>query len=156
MKAFKFKLDSILKLRESAESVARQNHAAAGRRLEAIQTELNEAGEENKRLAEQLTGIQRATFRPAQREILWNALKYQQDLCARLAVKLENARKDLEERRQALLAARAAHEAMLKMLENARKEHTQLAQQEERSMIDDIINARHAAIRGPVRTEAAP
>jgi flagellar export protein FliJ len=154
MKTFKFRLTSILKLRESAETEAQQNHAAAGRRLDLILTELTQAQQDQKQSTEQLSDIQKSTFRPSDREILWNALKYQQDLCARLTVKAENARKDLEHRRQELLAARADHQALLKILEKDRREHTLLAEQEERSMIDDIVNARHAALRSPARTEA--
>ena len=147
MKAFKFKLDSILKLRKGAESVAQQNHGAAGRRLETALSELAEAEEEQKRFIDKLAGVQRASFRPVDREILWNAFKYQKDLCGRLGVQVAGARKELEEKRQLLLAARADHEAMLKMQEKAQKEHTQLAQQEERSMIDDKVNARHSALQ---------
>ena len=147
MKPFKFKLESVLNLRERAEAEAQQSHAAAGRRLEAILRDLNEAEEEHKRLNQQLAGIQRSSFRPAEREILWNALKYQKDLCGQLALKMDAARKELEVKRQALLDARRDHEAMMKMQEKDLLEHTRLAQQEEALMIDDIVSARHSARR---------
>jgi len=154
MKPFKFKLESVLTLRERAETEAQQHHAAAGRRLETTLAELNEAEEELKRLTEQLACVQRSSFRPAEREILWNASKYQQELCARLTLKAETARKDLEEKRQALLDARRDHEAMMKMEEKDLQEHTRLAQQEERLMVDDIVSARHGANRRQGGSEA--
>ena len=147
MKPFKFKLESVLNLRERAEAQAQQSHAAAGRRLEEILRQLNEAEEELTRLAQQLAGLQSSSFRPAQREMLWNALKYQKDLCARLALKVDIARKDLEVKRQMLLDARRDHEAMMKMQQKNLQEHTRLAEQEERLMIDDIVSARHTAHR---------
>ena len=153
MKAFKFKLESVLNLRERAEAEAQQHHATAGRRLEAILAELNEAEDEFKRLTEQLATMQRSSFRPAEREIVWNALAYQKDLCARLTLKAENARKELEEKRQALLNARSDHEAMMKLQEKDLQEHSRLAELAERSMIDDMVSARHTANRRQHGTE---
>jgi flagellar FliJ protein len=154
MKQYKFKLESVLSIRERAETEAQQSHAAAGRRLESILSELSEAEEELKRLNEQLEGMQRSTFRPAEREILWNALKYQKDLCARLEMKAEIARKDLEEKREVLLDARRDHEAMVKMEEKDHEEYKRLAELEERSMIDDIVSARHTTNRQQTDREA--
>jgi flagellar export protein FliJ len=145
MKAFKFKLETVLTLREKAENEARQHHAAAGRRLEAVIAELNEAEEEQKRLTEQLEGMQRSSFRPAEREIFWNALNYQKEMCARLAVKVENARKDVEQKLQVLLDARQEHEAMMKIQEKDLQEYNREAERQERAMIDDIVTARHSS-----------
>jgi len=146
MKKFQFKLESVLKLRERAETEAQQSHAAAGRRLEALLTELAQAESEFKQLAAQLQNVQQSSFRPAERDILWNGVKYQQDLCARLTQKVDFARKDLEEKLQHLLDARRDHEAMVKLLEKEQQEHNRLAELEERAMIDDIVNARHASL----------
>jgi len=145
MKAFKFKLESVLNLRERAMSEARQAHAAAGRLLEIALAELSDAEADHKRLAEQLGGLQRSSFRPADRERLWNALNYQKALCVELEAKAGRARAELEQKRQALLAARRDHEALLRLQEKQRTEHAQAAELAERAMIDDIVNARHAA-----------
>ena len=148
MKRFTFKLESVLQLRERAEAEAQQHHAAAGRRLEALVAELNEAEAEFKALAEQLENLQRSSFRPAEHDLLWSALNQQRDHCGRLTQKVEIARNDLEAKREMLLAARRDHEGILKMREHEEQEHARLAEQEERGMIDDIVNARHAAMRG--------
>jgi flagellar FliJ protein len=145
MKAFQFKLESVLQLRERNEAEAQQQHAAAGRRLEAILAELAEAEAEHKALTGQLGDMQRSTFRPAERDILWNALKYQKDHCERLKQKADNAVKDLAEKREKLLAAQSEHEAMVKLREKDQQEHNRTADKAERAMVDDLVNARHAA-----------
>jgi flagellar export protein FliJ len=147
MKQFHFKLESVLQLRERAETEAQQVHAAAGRRLETALSELNEAEAECKQLGAQLAQMQVSTFRPAEREILWNALKYQQDHCIQLTQKADNARRDVEDKLQRLLSARQDHEEMVTLMEKERHEHARLAEQEEWAMIDDIVNARHTATR---------
>ena len=153
MKRFQFRLESVLHLRERAETEAQQDHAAAGRRLETTLSELSEAEAEFKRLAAQLEEIQQASFRPADREILWNASKYQQDYCGQLTQKVELARKDLEAKLQRLLTTRQDHEAMVTLMEQERREHARLAEQEERAMIDGIVNSRHSAARRRRGTE---
>ena len=145
MKQFQFKLESVLRLRERTESEAQQNHAAAGRRLEAVLGELAEAEAEHNALAQQLQDMQRSNFRPAERDMLWNALKYQKDHCGRLQQKADMAVKDLQEKREKLLAAQSEHEAMVKLQEKEKQEYNLLAEKEQRAVVDDIINARHSA-----------
>jgi flagellar export protein FliJ len=145
MKPFLFKLQSVLQLRERNQAEAQQHHAAAGRRLEAILAELAEAEAEHKSLTQQLQEMQGSTFRPAEREMLWNALKYQKDLCGRLQQKSEIAAKDLEEKREKLLAAQSEHEAMVKLREKDELEYNRTAEQAERAMVDDLVNAQHSA-----------
>jgi len=145
MKQFKFKLESVLLLRERNEATAKQNHAAAGRRLEELLAELAEAEEEHKSLTEQLAQIQKSTFHPAERDILWNAVKYQKTLCEKLQQKADQAVKDLEEKRLKLLAAQSEREAMTKLQEKEQVEYNRVAANGERAMIDDIVNARHSA-----------
>jgi len=145
MKQFQFKLQSVLQLRERVETEAQQMHAAAGRRLEAILSELAEAEAEHKSLAEQLQNMQKSTFRPAERDMLWNALKYQKDHCGRLQQKADIAVKDLEEKRDKLLQAQSDREAMVKLQEKEQIEHNRQAENEERAMVDDISSARHTA-----------
>jgi flagellar FliJ protein len=154
MKKFVFRLESVLQLRERGETEAQQEHAAAGRRLEAAVLEMAEAEAESKRLATQLEDVQRSAFRPADRDILWNALRYQQDYCGQMTQRVEHSRKDLEEKLQRLLTARQDHEAMVTLKEQEKKEHARLAEQEERAMIDDIVNARHTAEAKRRRTES--
>jgi flagellar protein FliJ len=149
MKQFEFKLQSVLQLRERKEAEAQQNHAAAGRRLEAILAELAEAEAEQKSLAEQLGQLQKSSFRPAQRDMLWNALKYQESLCVRLKQKSDFAIKDLAEKREKLLEAQSEREAMTKLQEKEHEEHNRTAQKQEGAMVDDIVNARHAAKQRP-------
>jgi flagellar export protein FliJ len=147
MKAFKFKLESILMLREQAKAVSEQNHAAASRRLELVLLELSRAAEEAGRLAGMLERMQRTSFRPAERDVIWNGMRQQQQVCAELNAKVETARKELEEKRCALLAANADFEAMVKLREKARVDHARAAELAENAMIDDIVSARHAAMR---------
>jgi flagellar FliJ protein len=145
MKKFEFKLGSVLQLRERVEAEAQQHHAAAGRRLEALLAELAEAEEEHKRIAEQLENMQKSTFRPAERDMVWNSLKYQKDLCGRLQQKADFAVKDLAEKREKLLEAQSEKEAMVKLQEKEQQDYNRTAQQQESAMIDDIVNARHSA-----------
>jgi len=98
--------------------------------------------------------MQKSSFRPAEREILWKALKYQQEHCTRLTQKADLAVKDLEEKRVLLLAAQSDREAMTKLQEKERQEYDQTAEKEEREMIDDLVNARHSAKRSPAGSEA--
>lgn len=143
MKAFKFKLHSILTLRERAEDEAQQRHAEAGRKLDELTLELNRARSDYAGMIEKLEGVQRASFRPAERDNLWKSLKSQQEHCGSLAQKVDAARRELEHKRQALLTASTDRQAMRKMEEKGRREHTNEAQRQESSMIDEIVNARH-------------
>jgi flagellar export protein FliJ len=149
MKAFKFKLESVIQLRESKQAEAQQDHAAAGRILEAALTELAESRAGHNALVQQLEEMQRATFRPAERDILWSALKYQKDHCNRLQHKADLAVKDREVKREKLLAAQSEHEAMLKLREKDELEYNRVAAQAERAMVDDLVNSRHAARQRP-------
>jgi flagellar FliJ protein len=145
MKAFKFKLESVLHLRERKEAEAQQEHATAGRRLEASLTELAEAETEHKSLATQLEAMQRGNFRPAERDILWIGLNYQKSLCTRLQQRVDLAVKDLEEKREKLLQAQSEREAMVKLREKNVQEYDRAAEQAQRAMVDDLINSRYAA-----------
>ena len=149
MKPFQFKLESVLHLRERNQTEAQQSHAAAGRRLEALVAELAEAETEHKARARELEALQRATFRPPERDILWNGLKYQKDHCGRLEQKADHAVKDLKERREKLLAAQSEHEAMVKLREKDEVEYNRVAELAERAMVDDIVNSRHVAKQRP-------
>jgi len=149
MKPFQFKLESVLHLRERNQTEAQQSHAAAGRRLETLLAELSESEAEHKALAQQLEDMQRSTFRPAERDIIWNALKYQKDHCGRLQQKADAAVKDLEEKREKLLAAQSEHEAMVKLREKDEQEYNRAAEHADRAMVDDLVNARHAAKQKP-------
>ena len=154
MKRFEFKLESVLHLRARAEMDAQQIHAEAGRRLDAIMAEFTRAEQEWKQLVAELGDLQSRSFRPAERDIIWNATNNKKELCKSLVQKIELARKDVELKRQALLAARRNHESLLKMREKQRQEHVALLEQAERANLDDIINARHMVNRMS-RTEAA-
>jgi flagellar protein FliJ len=145
MKNFQFKLESVLQLRERTEAEAQQNHAAAGRRLEAAVVELAEAETEHKSLATQLGDMQRGSFRPAERDILWKALNYQKGLCTRLQQNVDLAVKDLEEKRAMLLKAQSECQAMVKLREKGKLEYSRAADSAQRAMVDDLVNSRHAA-----------
>jgi flagellar export protein FliJ len=147
MKSFTFKLDSVLNLRERAKKQAQLLYAEAGRQLEAALEEHRAALAEEQRIADSIAELQRATFRPAEREMLWKALAWQRDSCAQLLAAVDAARKELESKREALLSARREHEAMLRLREKQLTAWQRDAQLAEIAMIDDIVNARHAALR---------
>jgi flagellar export protein FliJ len=147
MKRFKFALESVLQLRARAEIEAQQHHAAAGRALDEAKAEFSVAESEWKQLVAQLGELQGSTFVPAERHIIWNATNQKKDECKALAQKVELAARELDVKRQALLAARRDHEAMLKLREKQPLEHSMAAERSDRALIDDVINARHVARR---------
>jgi flagellar export protein FliJ len=143
MKKFRFKLDAVLQMRQHAETEAQRAFAAAMQVYEDIMAELRNAEAGHEHLALQLQ--QMATFRPAQHDMLWDGLKFQKQLCGKLRQKSEAAANEAAIKRQKLLKAQAETEALVRLREKQQREHARLAGQEETSMIDDIINARHAA-----------
>lgn len=155
MSPFVFSLESILELRARAQKKAEEAHAGGLRSLERAETEFGRAQTDLEDLSAKLAGVQRRSFRPADRAFFWNALNYQKDFCARLSEKLERAREDAEMKRVELLEAQRAQEALLKLKEKERQEHTQLAEREDRAMVDDFVNARHALRVAEANLDAA-
>jgi flagellar export protein FliJ len=147
MKHFIFHLESVLQLRSRAEAEAQQLHAAAGRLLDEARAEFIAAENQWHQLVAQLGDLQKSSFNPADRAILWDATNNKKDELKALAQKVDLAAKELDLKRQVLLAARRDHEAMLKLKENRRQDYNVTAERSDRAMVDDIVNAGHMARR---------
>jgi flagellar export protein FliJ len=73
-----------------------------------------------------------------------NALQYEQALLQRLKEELARVERELEVRRQAMVAAQRKLEALERLKTRQKEAHRVSAQRREEAMIDDLIGARFA------------
>ena len=147
MKAFVFRLDSILSLRAREEAQAQERFEKATHARFDAELELTKAREELDRCELAISG-QRAIASTGNRQVmLLNSAKVQREICERLLVRLEAARKEMESRREIFQTARRKHQAVEKLRERQLRTHLTAEQRREETAISDLIISRHALNR---------
>ena len=143
MKAFRFRLESVLTMRTREEDRAREACAAALRNqsavIAAIATANGELDECHTALARQRAG---RTNRNEQ-ILLLSALQQQQTNCEQLLARRAAADRDVAARRAELVLVRWKREPLSNLKERQRLAHRLEMERRQESTIADIISARH-------------
>jgi len=150
MRAFLFRLESVLTLRAAKENTTRESHARALQVVARAEWDLAEAQTELERLHKALQSSRIGRFRRNDQIISLNAISYQRAICERQAERLAYLREQAKARLRELLAAKRAHEVLQRLRIKQETEHRRAAERHEQLMVDDLMMARFGARRSEV------
>lgn len=145
MKIFKFRLESVLALRERAEEKAKEEYGVALQALALAQQSLQDAIGLRDELSMAFVERQRRGIQPAEHCIFWRALEQWEEECRRRKEVAHKAVMETEGKREAMIEARRNHEKLLRLKTRQQQVHQDAAIRQEENMIDDIVGARYAA-----------
>jgi flagellar export protein FliJ len=144
MRRFKFRLETVLRHRETIESLREQEFAAAQGYLQAIEARIATLQEEFRQMvAGRPGGAQGERFDT--QEIV-DRERYVETLLAAIAQmqrRAEAARVQAEEKRRALVAARQAREAVSHLRDKDLVAHVALGNKLEQEALDELATLRH-------------
>src|SRR5262249_50438699 len=123
MKPFLFRLESVLTLRAAKENQAQESYARAMEAVRRAQRELDDARGELERLHEALEKARGGRSSLNDQIIVLNAISYQQAVCDRKAERLGLLQKEAQMHLQDLLAAKRAHEVLLRLRAKQQARH---------------------------------
>ena len=150
MKAFVFRLESVLSVRAIAEKKAQETYAHALQAVMRAARELADAQADLERLQKTL-GLARSGGGSTNDQIIsLNAIGYQKQLCERDAERLRLSEEEAQKRLQELLEAKRAHEALLRLRSRQHAQYVQEEMRREQVAVDDLVSARYAARRREV------
>lgn len=152
MKPFHFSLEAVLRLR--AEQLEKTRHAfaeCAGWRARAASS-VAAAQAEIDLCQEALTAKRETRTTRTDQLLFLNALQYQQALLLRLKDELARVERELELRRQTMVAAQRKLEALERLRDRKKEAHRAAMQRREEAMIDDLIGVRFAMHPAEVAT----
>jgi flagellar FliJ protein len=153
MKRFQFKLQAVLTLRQRAEHVALEDYSRAIRNrmtaAERFEESTNELSETRRLWLKSLSDGCPAVH-AAQAQRFCHLLEAINRKCEQL---LHQADLELNLASQRMLAARQQREAVEKFLERQRRKHQRDVAEEDRRLIEDIVNFRRTA---PFSDQPAP
>ena len=152
MKQFHFSLEAVLRVRTEQLEKTRQSfaeclqwHARAAGSVAAAQAEIDSCHEA-------LTARRECRTTRADQLLFLNALQYQQSLLGNLKEELARVERELEIRRNAMIAAQRKLDALERLKERKRQAHQTVAQRREETMMDDLIGARYVLQMAEVAT----
>ena len=143
MKAFRFRLESVLMLRTREEDRAREICAAALRNQSAATSALASGNAELEACHEALSRKRAQCTNRTEQLLLLSALQQQKSHCERLVTVCAAADREVVARRADLLIARRKREALSSLKDQQRAAHRSAEERQEEGQIADIITARH-------------
>lgn len=144
MQRFKFRLETVLRHRETIESLREQDFAQAQGVVHAIEARITHLREEFRRIVLSRPGG--SSGEPFDARSIYDRERYLETLQAAIAQQeraLEAAQIVLEETRRALVAARQAREAVSHLRERDLLAHTALSNKIEQDTLDELATLRH-------------
>ncbi len=144
MKAFAFRLESILSLRTREEDRAREIFSRATQAQAKIARDLAEGRVSLDAFHTALAGCRAGATNRGEQIILLNALQHHQSHCGVLALRLAAAERETAARRAEFLGARRKREMLSRLKIREFHAHRLAAARREEAAIADVIAARHA------------
>ncbi len=144
MRRFKFRLETVLRHRETIESLREQEFATAQGHLAAIEARIAALREEFSRTVAERPGS--APGESFEAQAILARERYLETLLAAIAAQERRAdalRAQVEEKRQALVAARQAREAVSRLRDKDLLAHTALGLKLEQEALDELATLRH-------------
>ena len=151
MRRFHFRLETVLRHRETIESLREQDFAAASSVVQAIEARLAQLWTEFRRVVmERPVGEAHQPFDATQ---IYDRERYLETVQASITQqerRLEAARIVLEEKRVALVAAKQAREAVSHLHDRDLLTHTALCNKLQQDALDELATLRH--VRATMKT----
>ena len=145
MKAFAFRLESVLLLREREEQAAQREYAEALQALNVAQRLLEDAERLRDELDEAFAERRKHGFRAAEQNIYWTSMVKHHEGCKLRAENFAKAVEGVELLRLQMLEAKRKHETMLHLKEKQQRVYKEAERHADELLIDDMISARYAA-----------
>ena len=143
MRRFIFRLETVLKHRETLENLREQEFAQAQGHLQILQTRLTGLRDEFARVVSGRPGRAGEHF---DAHTIFDRERYLETLQAAIGQqerRVETAEIVVEEKRQLLMTARQEREAVTQLREKDQFEHTAQAQKVEQDGLDELATLRH-------------
>lgn len=145
MKAFVFRLQSVLLLREREEQAAQQEYAAALQALLVAQRLLQDAERLRDELDEAFAERRQHGFRAAEQNIFWASMMKHHEGCRLRAENFAKSAAEVERLRLQMLEAKRKSETMLHLKEKQQLAYKEAERHADDLLIDDMVSARYAA-----------
>jgi flagellar export protein FliJ len=145
MKIFKFRLDSVLFLREREEQAAVLEYTRALEAMAQAHHALSDSRNLRDRMSAAFAERRKHGFRAAEQDIFWNAMRQRHEECKQRGELFEKTVKDAEKRRAAMFTARRKREMVLLLKSKQLQAHQTGERHAEELQIDDIVSSRYAA-----------
>lgn len=145
MRRFRFRLETVLNYRETIEELREQEFAIAQGHLNAIEARLTALQAEFRRTVAERPGGKQGTRLDAQ--AILDRERYLETILAAIAqqeLRADAARVQAEEKRQALVAARQAREAVSHLRDKELSLHTALGHKLAQEALDELATLQHA------------
>ncbi|MBI5683226.1 MAG: flagellar export protein FliJ [Deltaproteobacteria bacterium] len=136
MKAFKFKLESILDFRKGMEDLLKKNLASAKENLNIKENELNSVINDYLEDVKEL--LEKGELTPSDMAVFSTHLNYLKEDIENGEKEVESFRKTVSERRDEVMGARKERMILDFLKEKNYKEHKRLGSKEEQSVIDEF------------------
>lgn len=143
MKAFIFRLDSVLTLRKREEERAREACARALKNQSDAKQALTTANSELEACHTALSAHRSGRTNRTEQILLLSALQQQKSQCERLLARSAATDREVAMRRAELLIVRRKRETLSNLKERQRAAHRHAQERQEEATIADIITARH-------------
>jgi len=141
---FKFRFQTLLKVRKIRSDEAQQALAEAQRTYYALQGERAACLSEIEGSGDELLELFRRQARPIEVSMFYNYQRYLQHRLGALEQQIDAAHAEVEKRREALIKARREHKAMERLKEIMHGRYRQEQERLEMKVIDDMAVTRHA------------
>jgi len=142
MRAFEFRLETLLHLRELAKDKAIAEYGLAVSKREEAQKKLSEANDGLRELREEI-GIRRSVgFSGNDQEVFNRSLVLAKERIVDCNAKVQEAGRIEIAKRELYLQADSSYKSLLKLKEKKREEHIEYESKKEEMELEDIIGAR--------------
>lgn len=141
---FKFRFQTLLKVRKIRNDEAQQALAEAQRACYALQAQRAECMSEIEGSGDELLELFGRHVTPTEISMFYNYQRYLQHRLGALEQRIDAARAEVEKRREALLKMRREYKAMERLKEIMRGRYQAEQERLEMKAIDDMAVARHA------------
>ncbi len=142
MRAFEFRLETLLHLRELAKDKAIGEYGLAVSKREEAQKKLSEANDGLRELREEI-GIRRSVgFSGNDQEVFNRSLVLAKERIVDCNAKVQEAGRIEIAKRELYLQADSSYKSLLKLKEKKREEHIEYESKKEEMELEDIIGAR--------------
>ena len=142
MKAFTFRLETLLHLREMAKDRASKDYAVAISTRENFEHELRGAVKNLEALNYEITGKRAIGFSGFEQEAFNQSILLSKETIIDLNSKVADSRNIETAKRKLYLLADSNCKSLLKLKEKQQEEHLKFEQKKEESELEDIIGAR--------------
>lgn len=143
MKAFTFRLESLLHLRESAREKALVGYASSIRDRELVEEKLMKLRLSESKINQEISSLRAKHLNPSKEQSFQKALYSIKNEILDFHKKLEDAKKVECSKKGIFLKADSSHKSILRLKDKQNESHVRNQLKKEERELDDIINSRY-------------